>query len=143
MRAAAFLLRHKYASLTQLFGLPKIGEVSFGLQAIQRATEPLHWLLGACPSLADYVGGRRPPERRQRAYVAYALPVGDIVRWQWGDTQSHSTTSDTGAWDSGVHTAPPPFSFPWTFTAPGTFPYHCAIHGATGGIGMSGTITVI
>src|SRR5262245_12825890 len=83
MRAAAFLLRHKYASLTQLFGPPKIGEVSFGLQAIQRATEPLHWLLGACPSLADYVGGRRPPERRQRAYVAYALPVGDIVRWQW------------------------------------------------------------
>jgi len=71
------------------------------------------------------------------------IPVGDTVRWQWGDTQSHSTTSDTGAWDSGVHTAPPPFSFPWTFTAPGTFPYHCAIHGATGGIGMSGTITVI
>ena len=34
MRVAAFLLRHKYTSLTQLFGLPKIGEVSFGLQGV-------------------------------------------------------------------------------------------------------------
>ncbi len=70
-----------------------------------------------------------------------SIPVGDIVRWQWDDNDVHSTTSDTGAWDSMVHSQP--FTFDHAFNAPGTFPYHCSIHGATGGIGMSGTITVI
>ena len=73
---------------------------------------------------------------------ALSIAVGDIVLWQWDDSLPHSTTSDTGAWDSGVHTGMP-FSFPHTFTGPGTFAYHCSIHGGTGGVGMSGTVTVI
>jgi plastocyanin/FtsP/CotA-like multicopper oxidase with cupredoxin domain len=70
------------------------------------------------------------------------IAVGDIVRWQWDDSLPHSTTSDTALWDSGVHTGTP-FTFDHTFTGPGSFAYHCAIHGATGGVGMSGTVTVI
>jgi plastocyanin len=73
------------------------------------------------------------------------VPVGTTVTWTWDESDQHSVTSDTGVFDSGVlSSATPPFpSFPWTFTTPGTFPYHCQIHGAPGGIGMSGTITVM
>ncbi len=71
-----------------------------------------------------------------------SVAVGDIVRWQWDDSQPHSTVSDTGLWDSAVHTGMP-FTFDHTFTGPGVFPYHCAIHGGAGGLGMSGTVTVI
>jgi plastocyanin/FtsP/CotA-like multicopper oxidase with cupredoxin domain len=71
-----------------------------------------------------------------------SIAVGDTVRWVWGDSLPHSTVSDSGLWDSTVHTSMG-FLFDHTFNAPGAFPYHCAIHGATGGVGMSGTITVI
>ena len=73
---------------------------------------------------------------------AVSVAIGDVVRWQWDDSLPHSTTSDTGLWDSGVHTGMP-FTFDHTFTSPGTFAYHCSIHGGTGGLGMSGTVTVI
>jgi hypothetical protein len=51
------------------------------------------------------------------------IHAGDTVNWVWNGGP-HSTTS--GTWDSGVQTAP--FSFPQTFTQPGTYPYHCS-HG--------------
>ena len=70
------------------------------------------------------------------------INVGDIVHWVWGDVQPHSTISDGGIWDSGVHTAVG-FTFDRSFPVPGVFPYHCLIHGGAGGAGMAGTITVI
>jgi plastocyanin len=39
---------------------------------------------------------------------------------------SHTTTSDTGAWDSGV--LAPGAKFSHKFTTVGTFTYHCSIH---------------
>jgi plastocyanin len=71
-----------------------------------------------------------------------SVAVGDTVHWLWDDAQPHSTTSDSGIWDSGVHTGAG-FIFDHTFTSPGAFPYHCAIHGAAGGMGMSGTVAVV
>ena len=50
--------------------------------------------------------------------------VGDTVTWAWSGGSLHSTTSDTGEWDSGAHVAP--FTFSHTFTQAGTFPYHCS-----------------
>ena len=73
------------------------------------------------------------------------INVGDTATWKWDDNDQHSVTSDTGAWaDSGVKSSPSaPFpTFSHTFTTPGTFPYHCVIHGGPGA-GMSGTITVM
>lgn len=35
------------------------------------------------------------------------------------------------------------WSFSRTFSSPGTIAYHCAAHGAAGGVGMSGTVTVL
>jgi len=72
------------------------------------------------------------------------IHVGDTVTWNW-DNSFHSTTSGAcpngacvkdGMWDSGMHFAPNSFSF--TFTAAGSFPYHCEVHLAM----MQGTIVV-
>ena len=77
------------------------------------------------------------------AFSPTSLPisVGDTVTWVWADAAPHSVTSDAAVFDSGVITGLGNI-FPFTFTAAGTYPYHCAIHGAPGGIGMSGVITV-
>ena len=69
------------------------------------------------------------------------IAQGNTVIWVWGGA-NHNTVSDTGIWNSGA-TVSPPFSFTNTFPNVGSFPYHCTLHGANGGIGMSGVITVI
>jgi plastocyanin len=66
------------------------------------------------------------------------INVGDTVTWT--NTSAgipHTTTSNTGVWDSGNLTTNQTFAF--TFTAPGTYPYFCEVHGA--GV-MSGTVIV-
>src|SRR6266566_4620977 len=63
------------------------------------------------------------------------IQVGDTVTWTNRDAFSHTSTSDTGTWDTGVITAGASHSF--TFTSAGTFAYHCAIHAF-----MHGTIVV-
>ena len=65
------------------------------------------------------------------------ISVGTTVHWVWVDS-THSTTSDTGIWDSGVHSESEGFTFDRQFTSAGTFPYHCTVHGTI----MSGTVTV-
>ncbi len=65
------------------------------------------------------------------------IPVGTTVRWTNLGLNSHSSTSDTGLWDSG--TMSPGASFNFTFATPGTYPYHDIFHGA---LGMTGTIIV-
>jgi plastocyanin len=73
------------------------------------------------------------------AYVPnpISVPVGTTVTWTNTDVIPHTSTSDTGVWESGVLGNGQSFSF--TFTSAGTFPYHCAIHGAAS---MSGVVTV-
>lgn len=66
------------------------------------------------------------------------VPVGASVIWQFTGPSPHTTTSDpTSAmsWSSGVMNAG--MSFGQTFTVPGTFPYHCALHPQ-----MQGTVIV-
>jgi len=63
------------------------------------------------------------------------IDVGDTVEWVNQDTAPHTTTSDTGVWDSG--TLQTGKGFQRTFSVPGTFPYHCEIHPS-----MRATITV-
>jgi plastocyanin len=68
------------------------------------------------------------------------INAGDTVTWVWF-TGTHSTTSDTNIWDSDFHSTPG-FNFSHTFPGSGTFPYYCRIHGAPGGVGMSGVVIV-
>jgi plastocyanin len=63
------------------------------------------------------------------------IAVGDTVTWTNNGVQEHSTTSNGVIWDSDTIT--PTFSFAFTFTQAGTFPYFCTFHP-----GMAGTIIV-
>jgi len=63
------------------------------------------------------------------------IKVGDTVTWTNRDAFSHTSTSDTGAWNTGVITAGASGSF--MFTSAGTFAYHCSIHSF-----MKGTVIV-
>jgi plastocyanin len=65
------------------------------------------------------------------------INVNDTIQWTW-DAVFHTTTSDTGLWDSGIHN--PPFSYSVTFTNAGSFPYSCSVHVLTHN--MRGTVTV-
>jgi plastocyanin len=64
------------------------------------------------------------------------IDVGDTVHWAWlNSSPNHSTTSNTGLWDSGEHNSAS--SFDMTFPDAGTFLYHCTVHAS-----MRGTIVV-
>lgn len=74
------------------------------------------------------------------ANFAYApatvtIKVGDSVKWTKGDSFDHTVTSDTGAFAS-----PNPMGTTYTnpFAQPGTYKYHCEIHGPS----MAGTVVV-
>jgi len=60
------------------------------------------------------------------APTSVTVKVGDTITWTNRDAFSHTSTSDTGAWDTGVITAGASRSV--TFTSAGTFAYHCSIH---------------
>jgi hypothetical protein len=63
------------------------------------------------------------------------IKAGDSVQWKNIDSMDHTTTSDTGLWDT-----PLAQGASWTrkFTAAGSFPYSCMKHKST----MKGTIVV-
>ncbi len=63
------------------------------------------------------------------------VAVGDTVTWTNSDSAPHTTTSESGAFDSGNLDAGQSFSF--TFTTPGTYVYRCDYHRE-----MQGTIVV-
>lgn len=65
-----------------------------------------------------------------------SVPVGATVTWMNNDPVAHTTSSDTGAWDSGV--LQPGASFSHAFTQAGTFTYHCHIHPFMTGVMLVG-----
>jgi plastocyanin len=65
---------------------------------------------------------------------------GDTVDWQ-NIEGFHDTTSDDGLW--GFPPMDAPWDFQLEFDQPGDFQYYCTVHGAPGGIGMSGIIHVM
>jgi plastocyanin len=54
------------------------------------------------------------------------IAVGGGVSWKNTGASPHTTTSDTGEWDSGVLN--PGSTFSHRFNSAGTFFYHCNIH---------------
>lgn len=64
-----------------------------------------------------------------------SFAVGTTVTWINKDAINHTVTSDNGTFDSPTlgHNA----QFQFTFTAAGSYPYHCAIHAF-----MKDTITI-
>ena len=67
------------------------------------------------------------------------INAGDAVHWTWTGINSHSSTSTASPalWDSGLHGNG--FSFSFTFSNAGSFPYECVVHAA---FGMVGNVSV-
>lgn len=65
------------------------------------------------------------------------IAPGTTVTW-YTTSGSHTTTSDTGVWDS-VERLAVGEEFSYTFNTPGVYPYNCVPHRDQG---MVGTITV-
>ena len=63
------------------------------------------------------------------------VKMGDTVTWVNRDSPQHDVVADNGEFKSELFDTGGTFSF--TFTQPGTYPYHCSIHP-----GMVGTVTV-
>lgn len=61
--------------------------------------------------------------------------VGDVITFTNQDSAPHTATPDDGGCSTG--TISPGSSDGLTFTAPGTYPFHCKIHSS-----MKGTITI-
>jgi plastocyanin len=64
-----------------------------------------------------------------------AVPPGTSITWTNNGPTVHTTTSDSGVWDSGDLQVGQSFSF--TFTDPGVYWYFCRPHPF-----MRGTITI-
>jgi plastocyanin len=67
---------------------------------------------------------------------AVTINANDTVIWSWAGISVHSSTSDTGLWDSGILSNGAKFTN--TFKASGSFPYHCTVHPLT----MLASVTV-
>ena len=84
-----------------------------------------------------------------------SIAAGDSVTWTYaGGGPAHNVQSDPGSVTTfrcangcdatGGDGAPSAAGWTATVTFPtaGTIPYFCFVHGAAGGVGMSGTVTV-
>ena len=63
------------------------------------------------------------------------VSAGATVTWTNTDGVAHTSTSDTGVWDSGI--VQPGGQFSVSFPTAGTYRYHCLLHP-----GMIGTVVV-
>jgi plastocyanin len=61
--------------------------------------------------------------------------VGDVITWTNGDSAQHTATLDDGSCTTEILAAGATGSL--TFSAPGTYAYHCKIHPS-----MTGTIEI-
>jgi plastocyanin len=61
---------------------------------------------------------------------------GTTITWKNDDGIAHTSTSDTGVWDTG--NIPAGGSKTTVFATAGTFPFHCTYHSSM----MRGTVTV-
>ena len=71
--------------------------------------------------------------------------VGDTINWFWPvGSAGHNVVPDDG---NAPATSGAPADYPkylsFTFANPGVYRYHCAVHGGPGGVGMSGSVTVL
>ena len=73
------------------------------------------------------------------SFISKSMTVakGTTITWSNTSGTTHTSTSDTGAWDTGD--IPAGGSKTTTFNTVGTFGYHCKYHAS---MGMTGTITV-
>ncbi|MFQ5651070.1 MAG: plastocyanin/azurin family copper-binding protein, partial [bacterium] len=69
---------------------------------------------------------------------------GATITWENAGKKKHTSTSDSGIWDSGDVNAGQSYSWtvPTNAADGSSFPYYCVFHGDRGGQGMAGVINV-
>ena len=103
--------------------------------------------LAACKNGYGNGGGCSPTATQVCMVSSTFSPVtrtvthGTTVQWVNGDNITHTVTSDPGSGETYDQTVAGGGNFSFTFNTPGTYTYHCQIHGAPG-VRMHGTITV-
>ena len=70
----------------------------------------------------------------------FSVEVGTTVVFKNTSTLPHTATADNGSFDTGMIAKGESKSV--TLKKTGKFPFYCQYHGAAGGVGQSGTITV-
>ncbi|MDP9265302.1 MAG: plastocyanin/azurin family copper-binding protein, partial [Chloroflexota bacterium] len=94
-------------------------------------------VLAGVPVVADAATARVSIQGFAFSPAATTVSAGDAVTWKDLDGVQHTATADNGAWTTGVLNSGQT-SAAITFTVPGVFTYHCAIHPS-----MTGSITVL
>lgn len=85
--------------------------------------------------------------------ASLTIKAGTTVRWTNKGPSTHTTVSDAGAWGSAALNPPgagggyggggsAAGTFDFTFTQPGTYPYHCSLHPPSSYPGFTGMVTV-
>ncbi len=73
-----------------------------------------------------------------------SINTGDAIDFIWTGVIAHTATTDLpsgpGSWNSGLQGQG--FEYSVTFEEVGVVPYYCIPHGAPGGVGMAGTVSV-
>ena len=114
-------MRHTFLVLALALGIAGCGNDD-------SPTEPTTGTGTAVSMTGSGAGGRFAP-------ATLTTTVGSTVVWTNTDNEAHTTTSNTGLWNSNNVAANGTFSF--QFTTAGTFPYRCTLHA-----NMTGTIIV-
>lgn len=72
------------------------------------------------------------------------IAAGGTVTWHWpaSATNPHNVSPDGTEPTRSGNPVTGPNTYQYTFNTPGVYQYFCEVHGAAGGIGMSGTVTV-
>jgi plastocyanin len=133
-----YLEQEAFASLDPVTGPRVPGSVLPGMIMYTALAYPDPDAPNTVLVLNDDVGNRFEP-------ASITVPVGGVVNWFWSvGSAGHNIVPDDG---NAPATSGAPAAYPkylsFTFANPGVYRYHCAIHGAPGGVGMSGSVTVL
>ncbi len=100
--------------------------------------------LAAIPALASDAGVTATVDNTFKP-GDLTVSTGESVTWK-NVGGEHNVKFEDGQYEQPSDPAPPEAwpaaSLKRTFAEPGTYPYYCENHGAPGGVGMSGTVTV-
>ena len=120
-----------------------MSRIAFGLAAVLALVAAALFAGGAAATQAADAGVS--VQDFQFAPPSVTITAGGTVTWTWSGAAPHNVTSDTGAFTASATQSSGTFS--QTFNTPGTYYYHCTIHGAAGngsslGSGMAGVVVV-
>ncbi|MFN8593530.1 MAG: cupredoxin family copper-binding protein [Thermomicrobiales bacterium] len=111
MRRAFLLL-----AVVLLMALPAAALANGAVTSVPNNAASAYQMGGAAVTIVDYAFSP--------AWVS--VPVGSTVSWVNAGAAPHTVTSDGGIFDSGTLGSGGGYSV--TFSAPGYYTYHCAIH---------------